>query len=128
MGANAHPEFDLFLSYSHRDAAWVEDLARRLEDENGLRVWLDKWILVPGAQWQQEIARGLDHARACAVCLGARAAKGWFKNEIGRALIRQANEPSFRVIPVLLPGSDPSVVDDFMELNTWVNFGEDTDP
>jgi hypothetical protein len=40
--------YDAFLSHSHQDAEIIEALARRLEDEAGLRVWLDKWVLVPG--------------------------------------------------------------------------------
>jgi hypothetical protein len=43
---------DAFLSHSHQDAEIVEALAKRLEDETGLRVWLDKWVLVPGERWR----------------------------------------------------------------------------
>ena len=50
--------FDTFLSHSHDDAEWVERLAKRLEDECGFRIWLDKWILVPGKSWQQEMKKG----------------------------------------------------------------------
>ena len=45
-----------------------------------------------------------------------------FKEEIERALNRQTKDRSFRVIPVILPGADSTVVDDFLELRTWVNF------
>ena len=38
--------YDAFLSHSHQDAEIVEALAKRLEDDAGLRVWLDKWVLV----------------------------------------------------------------------------------
>ena len=40
--------FDVFLSHSHSDADAVEMLAKRLEDTEGLKVWLDKWTLIPG--------------------------------------------------------------------------------
>jgi hypothetical protein len=118
-----HPEqFDVFLSYSHLDAKWVEDLAVRLEDEGGFRVWLDKWILGPGKSWQQEMARGLDQAKSSAVCISEHTPDGWFKKEIEKALNRQTKDPSFRVIPVLLPNAKTENVDDFLELNTWVDF------
>jgi hypothetical protein len=42
--------------------------------------------------------------------------------KIERALDRQAKDPTFRVIPVLLPNADAFNVDDFLELNTWVDF------
>ncbi len=121
-------QFDVFLSYSHTDAEWVEHLARRLEDEHGFRVWLDKWVLVPGQPWQQAMARGIDQAGCCAVCIGEYTPIGWFKREIERALDRQTKVSSFRVIPVLLPIAKRINVDDFLELNTWVDFrGADQD-
>lgn len=87
-----------------------------------MRVWLDKWVLVPGTYWQQGMAKGLGEARSCAVCLGEQTPRGWFREEIQRALNRQVRDPSFRVIPVILPGGNPAVVDEFLELRTWVRF------
>jgi hypothetical protein len=65
---------DAFLSHSHENAVWVEALACRLEDEFGIKVWLDKWVLVPGKSWQPAMARGLEEAASCAVFIGADAA------------------------------------------------------
>lgn len=114
--------FDVFLSHSHLDAEEMEELAKRLVDEFELRVWLDKWVLVPGERWQQAIARGLDKAKSCAVCIGKQTPKGWFREEIERAINRQTKDVSFRVIPVLLPNAQAINVDDFLELRTWVDF------
>lgn len=114
--------FDVFLSHPHTDAAAVEALGVRLEADAGLKVWLDRWVLVPGDRWQQPMARGLDQARTCAVFLGGATPAGWFREEIERALSRQARDPAFRVIPVVLPGGQRSLVDDFLELRTCVEF------
>jgi hypothetical protein len=114
--------FDVFLSHSHADAQIVEHLGMKLEDGPQLRVWLDKWILVPGEHWQQEMAKGLEQAKTCAVCVGRNTPRGWFREEIERALNRQTKNPSFRVIPVILPGGDRTLIDDFLELRTWVDF------
>ena len=114
--------FDVFLSHAHPDADVVERLGVRLEDDAGMRVWLDKWVLVPGAHWQQEMARGLDEAKSCAVCLGAETPAGWFREEIERALNRQTRDSTFRVIPVILPSGSRGLVDNFLELRTWVEF------
>ena len=35
--------YDVFLSYSHDDAAWVGQLADKLA-EAGLSVWFDEWV------------------------------------------------------------------------------------
>lgn len=120
---------DAFLSHSHADAAWVEALARTLEDTRSLKVWLDKWVLVPGRSWQQAMARGLEEAKSCAICLGAETPDGWFQEEIERALDLQTRKPELRVIPVLLPDADASKVPGFVSLRTWADFrtGQDHD-
>ena len=51
----AESGYDVFLSRSSADKAGVEVLARRLEDESRLRVFLDKWHLVPGEPWQDTL-------------------------------------------------------------------------
>ncbi|MGH8475589.1 MAG: toll/interleukin-1 receptor domain-containing protein [Methylococcales bacterium] len=109
------------MSHSHLDATVVERLGELLEDEENFRVWLDKWVLVPGNHWQQEMAKGLDDAKSCAVCIGQQTPRGWFKEEIERALNLQTKDDSFRVIPIILPGGDKTLVDDFLELRTWVD-------
>jgi hypothetical protein len=114
--------FDVFLCHAHVDAGFIELLAARLADEAQFRIWLDRWILVPGEHWQQEMAKGLEQAKTCAICIGQHTPKGWFREEIERALNRQTKDNSFRVIPVILPSGDPALVDNFLELRTWVDF------
>jgi len=121
---NQHKAFDVFLSHAHVDAEVVEKLGTRLADEGGLCVWLDRWVLVPGELWEQGLAKALAEAASCAVCIGSKTPSGWFNQEIQRALNRQTREPNFRVIPVILPGGDESLVDNFLELRTWVQFKE----
>ncbi len=120
--------FDTFLSHSHGDAPWVEALAGRLEDECTFKVWLDKWVLVPGKSWQQAMARGLEEAGSCAVCIGKATPRGWFQEEIERALDLQTRNSDFRVIPVLLPDAGPDVVPAFLSLRTWADFRAGQDP
>lgn len=122
MSSEPDETFDVFLSHAHTEAEAVESIAVRLEDEFGLRIWLDRWILIPGKHWQQEMARGLDQARTCAVCVGSNTPSGWFREEIERALNRQTKDKAFGVIPVILPNGDRGSIDDFLELRTWVDF------
>jgi len=119
--------FHAFLSHSHEDAEWVEKLAGRLEDECQFKVWLDKWVLVAGESWQQGMARGLQEAASCAVCIGGKTPRGWFREEIERALDIQMHDDEFRVIPVLLPDGDAEYVSSFLRLKIWADFraGED---
>jgi hypothetical protein len=127
---NTTEKYHIFLSHSHQDGDWVEALAGRLEDEYGFRVWLDRWVLTPGKSWQQEMQKGLEEADTCAVCLGGKTPKGWFQQEIEKALNRQTSDPAFRVIPILLPDapSDPAeVMPAFLDLRTWVDYRKDAD-
>jgi hypothetical protein len=114
--------FDVFLSHAHVDSALVVKLAAKLADEAHFNIWLDKWRLIPGEHWQQEMAKGLDEARTCVVCVGKHTSTGWFREEIERALNRQTKDRSFRVIPLILPYADLGVVDNFLELRTWIDF------
>lgn len=114
--------FDVFLSHPREEGAWVERLAASLEDKHRFKVWLDRWTLVPGGSWQQEMAKGLNEARTCAVCVGSQTPDGWFKEEIERALDIQTRRSDFRTIPVLLPDASPDLVPDFLRLKTWADF------
>ncbi len=122
MAIKLQNNFDVFLSHAHPDAEAVELLGARLEDEANLRVWLDRWILVPGEHWQQKMAKGLEQAKTSAVCIGTNTPAGWFREEIERALNLQTIDKSFRVIPVILQDGDRSLIDNFLELRTWVDF------
>ena len=119
--------FDVLLSHAHLDADVVEKLGARLEDEGGLRVWLDRWVLIIGGQWQHGLVEALEEARACAVCIGNKTPTGWFDQEIQQAINRQTRDPSFRVIPVILPNGDQSLVKNFLGLRTWVQFKDGID-
>lgn len=75
------------------------------------------------------MARGLEEVASCVVFIGARTPRGWFQEEIERALDLQTRNSDFRVIPVLLPDADLDVIPGFLSLRTWVDFrdGQDKD-
>lgn len=113
--------FDVFLSHASPDKDIVEAIGARLIDDAQLKVWFDRWSLVPGQKWQQELLKGLDEARTCAIFLGSNTPSGWFKEEIDYALARQIERQDFRVIPGLLLGADSSILG-FLKTRTWVDF------
>lgn len=110
--------YDVFLSYHWRDHAHVEAIARALR-EHDLHVFLDRWYLHPGRPWPRELQTVLAACRAVAVCVGPGEMGPWQQREAYMALERQAREPSFPVIPVLLPGAD--AVLGFLGQNTWID-------
>jgi WD40 repeat protein len=117
--------FDVFLSHSSPDKPAVEELARRLEDEERLKPWLDKWNLVPGEPWQEALEKALDSSRTCAVFIGRGDIRPWENEEMRSALQTHASQPDFRVIPILLPGAtlpERGELPRFLSRLTWVDF------
>ncbi len=94
--------YDVFLSHNSRDKPVVVALARRLEDEAGLKPFLDTWHLVPGEPWQEALEEALDDSKTCAVFIGPRGISPWENEEMRSALQTRASHPGFRVVPVLL--------------------------
>ncbi|HEY2293642.1 MAG TPA: TIR domain-containing protein [Thermoanaerobaculia bacterium] len=125
------PKYDVFLSHATPDKPAVEELARILTNR-GFSPWLDKWNLIPGDPWQEAIEKALEDCAACAVCLGPSGTGPWQNEEMRAAIDQRVSDRSrqFRVIPVLLPGSErgePSRYPAFLRATTWVEFRETLD-
>ena len=118
-------DFDIFLSYNSADKALVESVAQKLQTED-LKPWLDKWCLVPGLSWQQELAMILRSCPTFGVFIGQNGLCDWAREELLVAQDRAAKEPAFRLIPILLPGvPDPfdyGKLPPFLTQRTWVDF------
>ncbi|MBL4662749.1 MAG: TIR domain-containing protein, partial [Flavobacteriaceae bacterium] len=117
-------KFDAFVSYSRRDEHLVESLASKLKDAAQLNVWFDKWELIAGKPFSDGMADGLKASKTCVVINGSNTLEGWFKKEVNRALSIQAENPSFSVISVILPGANPTFISDFLKSLTWVKFDD----
>jgi hypothetical protein len=126
-GSMSKPRFryDVFLSHNSKDKAAVETLAVRLEDEAGLKVFLDRWNLVAGDPWQEDLEKALAQSRTVAVFLGPSGIGGWHNEEMRAALEQRVRDPQRRVIPVLLPGTTmpgPDAIPAFLARLTWCDF------
>jgi energy-coupling factor transporter ATP-binding protein EcfA2 len=124
------PFYDTFLSHSSNDKPAVETLARRLKSDN-IEAWLDKWHLIPGKPWQEEIEAALAACETCCVCIGPGGIGPWQNEEMRAAIGRRvAARNGFRVIPVLLPGSarpERSKLPIFLTRTSWVEFTKSID-
>ena len=124
MPQAARTRYDVFLSHSSADKPAVEGIAKRLRD-HGLKVFLDKWHLIPGDPWQEALEEALAASETCAVFLGPSGISPWQNKEMRVALERAAKDRSARVIPVLLPGAsrpEEPELPPFLSLLTWVDF------
>lgn len=118
-------EFDVFLSHNSKDKPAVEALAERLTEEEGLKVFLDIWNLIPGDPWQEDLEIALDKSRTVAVFLGPSGMGGWHNEEMRNALNTRVRDRRRRVIPVLLPGTqmpEEGKIPPFLTRLTWVDF------
>jgi len=77
------------------------------------------------------MAKGLAEASTCVAFLSRTTPRGWFRQEIEKALSIQANQPEYRVIPALLPSAPTDITEvmsPFLDLRTWADFREGKDP
>jgi hypothetical protein len=118
-------EFDVFLSHNSKDKPAVEELAGLLQQKYQVRCWLDKWNLVPGDAWQEDLEDALDNCQTVAVFVGPGAISPWENEEMRSALSVRVHDKTRRVIPVLLPGAPDSRdlnLPRFLSRMTWVDF------
>ena len=83
----AKRQLRVFLCHTTGDIARVRDLYRRLGID-GFDVWLDEERLLPGQDWQREIAKAVSTSDALIVCLSHLAVSkaGYMQKEIQFAL------------------------------------------
>lgn len=116
-------KYDVFLSYNSRDKDIAEKLASILRDKQKLKVWFDRWELVPGTPWMESLENALDSSRTVLVFIGKQGLGRWAAEEFNLALSRQINE-GVRIIPVLGPGGDINQIPLFLQATTFIDLRE----
>lgn len=99
-------DFDVFISYSTRDAERVSALAKRLSDA-GLAVWIDRWKIVPGDSIPLKIEEGLQKARTLLLCISANSlGSEWVRMERSAVMFRDPTNEGRRFIPIKLDDAE----------------------
>jgi small GTP-binding protein len=94
--------YDVFLSHSARDKAVVRAVAERLRGD-GLRVWLDEWVLKAGDAVFSKVNEGLESSRTLVFCMSANAfGSDWAQLESQTFLFRDPLNKERRFIPLRL--------------------------
>lgn len=102
----------IFISHATRDDDFVKDLRIALETLN-LPVWVDSRHLRGGDKLAIEINTAIEKARHVIVVLSPNTVNSpWVRKEISKALAieKQRHADGYRVIPLLLPGIEPSAL------------------
>lgn len=107
----------IFISHSSMDDVFVKELRVALES-SGLTVWADSRNLRGGEKLAQEVEEAIEQARQFIAVISVNTINSpWVRKEIAKALEverRRSNE-EYRVVPLLLPGVEPSA------LQLWFN-------
>jgi hypothetical protein len=106
-----------FISYSHRDEAFVLDLVRRLK-EHGIGVWIDQVDLLIGDSLIRRIGDAIrDEDFVIAVISEHSVRSSWCAKELSLAVTHGIQSKQVKVLPVRLDGiALPSFMDDML----WV--------
>ncbi|MGM7446898.1 toll/interleukin-1 receptor domain-containing protein [Idiomarina sp. ST20R2A10] len=96
----------IFISYSHEDKEFVDQLAVQLVHRN-INIWLDRWELSIGESIIDKVQDAVDGASALLVILSkSSVVSEWCKKELSSGLLRELEEKRVVVMPVLLEDCD----------------------
>ncbi len=114
----------IFISYNHADKSTAESLARILVQAKQ-NVWIDQWELNAGDSLIEKIEEALGGADAILVLLSESSTQSeWCKKELRSGLVRELEEKSVLVIPILL---DDCQIPLFLREKLWIDFRKNKD-
>lgn len=107
----------IFISHASKDDDFVKDLRIALEAHQ-LTVWVDSRNLRGGNKLTPEISEAIKTARQTIVVLSPHTINSpWVRREIKQALAveKERQDAGYRVIPLLLPGIEPSALEHWFD-------------
>ncbi len=92
----------VFISYSHRDATFVDALALHLTSRN-IKVWKDTWRNRPGDDFASRVEAALAAVTCVCIALSRSSRRSrWVQRETDGALRRATRDPELLILPLLL--------------------------
>lgn len=114
----------IFVSYSHADKAFVENLAVQLVKHEA-HVWIDTWELNVGDSILNRVQQAIQDSSALLIILSkASVASEWCKKELNAGLMRELDEKRVVVLPVLVEDCDIPM---FLREKMYADFRKDFD-
>lgn len=96
----------VFISYAHKDKAFVNKLAKSMADE-GIRIWKDDRSLEGGAAWLQEIATGISQ---CKVVVNVLSTASLESDSVEKELAYATYNAKKKIIPVRIKNIQPPLI------------------
>jgi WD40 repeat protein len=113
--------YDVFVSYSRADEREAKAIDAAL-CARGLKPFFDRRNLPLGLPWIRELERAINTSRSAIVLIGPSGLGNTQQHERQLAFVRQTSDPTFPVVPVILPGAASDRPLDFLNNETWVDF------
>lgn len=112
----------IFISYSHADKAFVDELALDLVKHEA-HVWVDTWELNVGDSILDRVQNAIQDSSALLIVLSrASVASEWCKKELNAGLMRELAEKRVVVLPVLVEDCEIPV---FLREKVYADFRAD---
>jgi hypothetical protein len=119
------PEFkyDVFISYSHADEEWVENVLLKTLEDAGLRVCIDFRDFIPGKPSITNMQDAASESRHTVLVL----TPAWLKSEwtLFETLLIRTKDPAGqqrRTIPLLVKPCEPDTIPEFISVVEWIDF------
>jgi hypothetical protein len=123
-GSETGRTMPIFISYSHQDSDFVDQLALQLV-RHRVNVWMDRWELNVGDSLLSKVQEAITGASALLVVLSkASVSSEWVKKEVNAGLFRELDEKKVIVLPVLVEDCQIPV---FLRDKLYADFRSDFD-
>jgi len=107
---------NVFISYAREDRSKIEPVVSLLRS-SGVNAWVDTRDIPAGANWQEEIDKGLDNADALVYVASKHSRDSlWMNRELQRFLDR-----SKRVIPVIVDDVGEQNLPESLRSRQWID-------
>ncbi len=115
----------VFISYSHRDHAFVDRLSLELLNHN-IKLWRDEYQMSAGDSLTDRIRDAIDRASfLCVAVSESSVASEWVRREIEAGLLRTSAEVGLTIIPLLLEECElPEQLQDHIAIDFRESFDE----
>ena len=99
--------FNVFISYSRADWQSATDIERLIRGAS-LLPFFDRRELSPGLPWVRALEDAIGRSSAAIILIGPRGFGNIQQYERELAFYKRTRDQSFRIVPVLLPGTNRS--------------------